>query len=182
MRRRLLRLMATLSLVTLAGATTMACDPGVYEDEKPDAGGNKKPDAGTTPPTIDAGSACEPLGNTTLSGRHNAGTSCQNCHGSGVGGAPIFTLGGTLYGTPNGVGAIAGATVVVTDANGQVQKLTSATNGNFWSIAPMAYPIQVSASNCPDTKPMLGAVSAQGDCNSVGCHAQNAPSGRVHLP
>ncbi|SRR6266545_5035661 len=180
MRRRLLWLAATLTL-----ATSLACDPGVYEDGA---------DAGTTtadPPDAAAPSnapdgtpqaACEPQSTEQFDGRHNAGTGCQNCHGTGVGGAPIFTLGGTLYGTPTGVGAIVGATITITDANGQTQKLISANNGNFWSKEPIAYPIKVSASLCPDTKPMVTEVTSPGDCNSSGCHALSAPSGRVHLP
>ena len=177
MRRRLLWLAATLML-----STSLACDPGVYEDGA-DAGGQSAPDAAlVTGPDATVQAQCEEKSNMGLDGRHNAGTACQNCHGTGVGGAPIFTMGGTLSGTSTGVGAIVGATIIITDANGQEHKIISANNGNFWSKQPLAYPIKVSASLCPDTKPMITEVTEPGDCNSSGCHALNAPSGRVHLP
>jgi hypothetical protein len=167
-------MVAMFSLVLIA-----ACDPGVYVDpELTDAGA-----AADSAPAADTNTtaACEEPSTALPNGRHNAGASCAACHSTGVG-AKKFTLAGTLYASKTGVGSISGATIIVTDANGGVHKLISAANGNFYATEPLAYPVTVSVSKCPDTVPMVSPVTSGGDCNAGGCHALNAPSGRVHLP
>jgi hypothetical protein len=154
-----------------------------------DDGGAPAPvaDGATTPaplddlggaPATDAATACDtPQSTASLSapsGHHNAGLECQGCHAGG--GAPTFSLGGTLYDSLGGSNAIAGATIHVTDANGASLAIVTAANGNFWSTTPLVYPLKVSASLCPSTQPMMGAV-ANGACNS--CHGSTF---RVHLP
>ena len=90
----------------------------------------------------------------------------------------LFTLAGTLYGAAASTTPIAGATIRVTDANGVTQKLVTAANGNFWATGAVAYPVQVAASRCPSTTPMVSAVNASGaSCN--GCHNSGS---RIHLP
>jgi cytochrome c5 len=186
MRRRWLKLMTTLAAATMCAALG-ACDPGVYQEGQADAGGTSTPPPTTTPPPSDqpdaggASAQCEPLSTQQLDGRHNVGQPCQGCHGTGVGGAPKFTMGGTVYQTQQGVGAIQGATIIVTGADGKVQKAISANNGNFWTVDPIAYPATVSASLCPDTKPMVTQIT-DGDCNSGNCHGPQAAVGRVHVP
>jgi hypothetical protein len=179
-----MRRLALFTMLTTLSAIA-GCDPGVHvdaDDDAPDASTIQQFDAATGP-QIDAATAaaCEQPNPTIPDGKHNAGQACLNCH-SASGGAPPFTIGGTLYATKTGVGAIQGATIIVTDANGVDIKLTSGTLGNFYSTVPMAYPIKVKASLCPDTVPMFASVTSPGDCNAGGCHALNAPSGRVHLP
>ena len=61
-------------------------------------------------PAGDLAVVCDTLQSTaglsTPSGRHNAGLECQGCHAGG--GAPTFTLGGTLYSAATGGAAVAG--------------------------------------------------------------------------
>ena len=123
--------------------------------------------------------ACDKLQSTaglsTPSGRHNAGQECQGCHAGG--GAPTFTLGGTLYSAASGGAAVAGATINVTDAAGKQVKIISAQNGNFWTTTPLTFPIKVDASLCPATLPMNATVGGNGACNN--CHGSTF---RVHVP
>jgi hypothetical protein len=133
-----------------------------------------------TPPGADMAVACNTVQSTAglsdPSGHHNAGLDCQGCHGPG-GGAPTFYVGGTLYNSVNGAAPVAGATINVTDANGQKLKIVTATNGNFWTSTAVAYPITVNASLCPNTLAMSASVSGNGACNN--CHNSTF---RVHVP
>jgi hypothetical protein len=93
-----------------------------------------------------------------------------------------FTIAGTLYSTANGGAAIAGATVVVTDNNGQKLQLVTCTNGNFYTTTPVAFPVRLEASDCPPTQQM-SATASKGSCNTGGClslerHAHSSPVGR----
>ncbi len=139
------------------------------------------PDAAPGAPDAEAAANCaEPvLG--VPSGEHNAGQPCQPCHGPG-GNAPLWSLGGTLYTSAAGTSPLSGATIRVSDADGQTLDLVTAANGNFWTSAPVAFPITVLATRCPDSVPMIAPVASPGDCNSAGCHSAGAPSGRIHLP
>jgi hypothetical protein len=120
--------------------------------------------------------ACDNLATTTASGQHNAGQDCQSCHAAG-GGAPTFTIGGTLYSAVSGGTAVTGGTINVTDAAGKTVKLVSAKNGNFWSTAALTFPVKVNASLCPATVPMSATVGGNGACNN--CHNSTF---RVHVP
>jgi hypothetical protein len=175
------------TVATLVLALAAGCDPGVYDPGAGDDDG--VPDAAQALPDADPNAPdaapqqqnCEPLAQTNQSGEHNPGTACMTCHVQG-GVGPAFTLGGTLYASSQGGTPVVGGTIIVKDANNVTIKLVSAQNGNFWSTQAIAYPITVSASLCPDTIPMVSQVAAPGDCNAAGCHAQNAPFGRVHVP
>ncbi len=166
------------SKVAFALLALAACDVGSVE---PLETGTDAPAITTDAPSTDGDSvACEPAATNLPNGEHNPGQPCLTCHGPG-GEGPRFTLGGTIFSTAQGGVAVAGATVVVVDANNVTTRLISASNGNFYSNATLALPLRVSASKCPETKPMIGAIaSAQdGDCNS--CH-QPGTSGRIYLP
>jgi cytochrome c5 len=170
--------LAALTATALAGA----CDPGVYEAPEIDAAVGGNPDAAVGGNPDAAGSACEEPSTLGLDGHHLAGNACQSCHYTGANGAPQFTLAGTLYNNSTGATGVPNATIIVTDANNVEHKIITGTFGNFWSRENLVYPIKVSASLCPTSLPMVSTVAGPGDCNSSGCHAQGAPSGRVHLP
>ncbi|MBV8756234.1 MAG: hypothetical protein JO257_03095 [Deltaproteobacteria bacterium] len=110
-------------------------------------------------------------------GHHNPGQDCMNgCHNHG------FTLSGTIYTSVNSNTAVVGATVVATDANNQVIKMVTATNGNFYTTSPVTFPVTVLATECPNITPMSAQLtSGQGGCNKVGCHTAGA-QGHIHLP
>jgi hypothetical protein len=120
--------------------------------------------------------ACDNLAATTATGQHNAGQDCQSCHAAG-GGAPTFTMGGTLYSAASGGTAVTGGTINVTDAAGKTVKLVSAKNGNFWTTTALTFPVKVNASLCPATVPMSATVGGNGACNN--CHNSTF---RVHVP
>lgn len=142
-----------------------------------DGGGDGAVDSGAARPDA-AAAACSPAVATSASGQHNAGLECMVCHGAG-GGAPRFTLGGTLYVDAVGSAPVVGATVQVIGANGARLNLVTARNGNFWATQAVAYPVKVVASRCPTSVPMITAVAAPGGCNAGGCHGGGM---RIHLP
>ncbi len=122
--------------------------------------------------------ACEPVASQLPNGEHNPGQACLTCHNGQT--ATRFTLGGTVFTTAQSATPVPAATIVVTDANNVVTKLVTASNGNFYSSRTFVYPVKVTASKCPDTRPMIAEVAtAGGDCNT--CH-QPGQSGRVFLP
>jgi hypothetical protein len=172
-------MLATLVLAACGVGEITGPPPG-----SPDAAAGGPDGGGGTDAQVQAGSpdaapaACKPAVATTASGQHNPGTACLSCHRAG-GGAPTWTLAGTLYDRSAGGTAIAGATITVTDANGATFDLVSARNGNFWTSQPVAMPATIVASMCPDTVPMISTLSS-GDCNS--CHTGGGSPGRVHLP
>ena len=160
-----------------AFASLASCTP----QEPGDGGGDSPADEVDAAPVAgpDAGPApvCEETATQLPNPKHNAGLACLSCH-SGTGVAPKWTVAGTLFTNAQGSAPIAGATVLITDANGVTTKLVTASNGNFYTSKAMAFPVRVGASKCPDTKMMPGMIMT-GDCNS--CH-QAATTGRIHLP
>lgn len=150
-------------------------------DETPaDAGTSTSGDGGSTVAGPDAAVfACrDKVAVDTLSnGNHNAGQDClQGCHNHG------FSLAGTLYTTAGGGTAVRGGTITVVDANGQTFDVVSQLNGNFYTTKPVTFPVKVTASLCPDIKPMSASIpSGSGGCNKSGCHTA-AAAGRVHVP
>ena len=108
-------------------------------------------------------------------GHHFSGRDCmEGCHNHG------FTLAGTLYTNATGNTAFMGATITVTDANNVKTNLLVRQNGNFYSSQNFAFPVKVRASSCPLGKDMV-ATSANGRCNSAGCHAQSGGI-QMHRP
>jgi hypothetical protein len=139
---------------------------------------------GSATPTVDAapdaGRTCEPPVQNVGDGHHFPGENCLGCHDDNLSdGAPAFTLGGTLYNGPSGVKPTPNATIIVVDAANRKYFLPTQQNGNFYSSAAMVFPVTVSASQCPKTKPMV-ALSV-GNCNSGSCHGAGSPTGRVYL-
>jgi len=148
--------------VTTAGTPQVTTDATAAED----GGGEVTPDATAADPN------CSPAAAPNGNGQHNAGTSCidQGCHDGG-GPPPKWTLSGTLYTDIEGTTPLAGGTIIFTDANAQEIKLITASNGNFYTGDPIAFPITVKGSRCPNTVPMIAPVTAaQGSCNLAGCH------------
>ena len=172
------------ALISFASAL-VACDVGLV----PPAGarGGDGPDggaAGSAPDRTGGGAdggapveiACDPQVESGESGEHNAGQPCLACHGNGEG--PDFSLAGTVYGSLGGGAPVVGATIHVTDADGVEYIAVSARNGNFWLREAITFPVQVRASACPSTQPMI-APSATGNCNAGGCHDADF---RIYLP
>ncbi len=137
--------------------------------------GSNQMDAGVT---LDAPAfACRNKVTTYGSGHHNAGQNCMSsCHDHG------FSLAGTLYSAVNGTTPQAGATITAIDANGATIDLVAQQNGNFYTTQAVAFPVSVTASECPTIAPMTSKVtSADGGCNKSGCHVAGAV-GVIHLP
>lgn len=111
-------------------------------------------------------------------GHHNPGQDCQsNCHNHG------FYMSGTLYASAGGGQPVVGASITFVDATGATGDMHTNLNGNFWWSLPVAFPVTIIASSCPDIKPMTAAVSsADAGCNKTGCHAGSGGPGRIHLP
>ncbi|HUS65510.1 MAG TPA: hypothetical protein VMZ28_13255 [Kofleriaceae bacterium] len=158
----------------LAGADLkpVVADLSTSPDLKPLADLSSPPDLTTAP---DLAPACDKAVATINDGHHFAGADCGNCHLNGPN-PPKWTVSGTVYDSAGGANAIAGATITVTDANGQVLKLITALNGNFWTATPVVPPLKVKASRCPNIQNMV-APASEGHCN--GCHG---PGARIHLP
>jgi hypothetical protein len=102
----------------------------------------------------------------------------MGCH-DGTGSAPQWTIAGTLYDSANGGNALSAATIEVTDADGNVLQLATATNGNFYTDQAVSFPITVRASKCPSDAPMADPITGSGSCNQSGCHTSSMP---MHLP
>ena len=111
-------------------------------------------------------------------GHHNPGQNCQQaCHNHG------FFLSGTLFSSASGGPPVVGASITFIDANGVTGDMQTNLNGNFWWSLPVAFPVKIIASSCPDIQPMTAMVtSTGGGCNQSGCHSGAGGPGRVHLP
>jgi hypothetical protein len=108
------------------------------------------------------------------------GDDCLMCHRQGGAAAP-YTFAGTLYDATGAV-AVAGATIYVQDAAGNIATTITRPNGNFFTAEGFVqYPAKVFVSRCPDVLAMLGAVDeiTGANCNTSGCHTAGF---RVHLP
>jgi hypothetical protein len=110
---------------------------------------------------------------------------CLNCHapppaGSDAGPiAPPFTIGGTLFSAVTGGTAVAQATIHLVDGANNDIKLSTATNGNFWTTQAITFPVKVRASLCPNTDQSMASQVSAGNCNMTGCHTSTF---QVHLP
>jgi hypothetical protein len=133
-----------------------ACDPGSLYDG---------PITGSDGGVI----LCSPEEAVNGDGHHNGGTGClaAGCHRNG--GGPSFSVAGTMFDTSRGGAPIGGATIVITDGDGNRFNLVTAANGNFYSLEPMVFPLLAKASQCPEDNHMV-SLSNSGDCNQQGCH------------
>jgi hypothetical protein len=109
------------------------------------------------------------------------GDDCLMCHHQGTGATP-FTFAGTLYDGQLGAHPIAGATIYVEDAAGNVSTAITHAQGNFYATTGFVmYPAKAFASLCPNVVPMVSPVDAMtgANCNTAGCHTADF---RAHLP
>jgi hypothetical protein len=116
------------------------------------------------------------------------GGACIACHTERDEG-PTFSIAGTLFPTAkeqddcNGVDASYGATVVITDANGEESRLKVNGAGNFFiEQRSIATPYRAKVVYNGLEREMVAAQTV-GDCNT--CHTENGASGapgRVYLP
>ena len=115
---------------------------------------------------------CDPQATAVDDGHHNPGEDCLMCHHQGgMDGAPPFTFAGTLFDSTGGGSPVAGATVHVIDALGTDVAVLTGTNGNFYTLELVTYPVVAFASLCPDVRPMLAPIAdGDGSCNHAGCH------------
>jgi hypothetical protein len=113
----------------------------------------------------------------------NPGMDCIACHARGEG--PGFTAAGTVFGAfgdADQCAGVSGATVVITDAKGQVHTATTGATGNFFLQANLAFPIHARVTWEGRTRAMVAA-QATADC--AGCHTQqglNGAPGRIVAP
>lgn len=101
----------------------------------------------------------------------------ENCLASGCHSGQ-FSVAGTVFATPNATASegLANVTVLVTDANGVVDTLTSNAAGNFYSRAALALPLRsVAVVRDGVRTPMAGR--PDGACAS--CHALGSATGAV---
>ena len=172
--------------LALAAATTACTVEG--SDSSADAGA---PDAFAFPDHVDAGPrrdgggsagvdatqfdaavpACLDSVSSRLSGHHNAGQPCLDCHGD-------FGAAGTLFSNAQGDSPIVGSHVQIIDANGKLFEMVTATNGNFWTRDRVKEPVTAFTSDCP-TLILMGSPAPSGNCNQAGCHDAGS---RIHLP
>jgi hypothetical protein len=124
---------------------------------------------------------CTPEAPANGNGQHNAGANCGsgNCH-DGLGAPPKWSLAGTLYVDPEGSAPVVGGTLVVLDSEGTELVLTTATNGNFYTLEPLVFPLTIKASRCPNSLSMKAEVPGDlQSCNQGGCHEAGK---RIYLP
>jgi len=153
------------------GGSAIGATDGASPIAASGGGGGGPTDAGSA---ADLASSCIALTAAPSSGHHNAGQACAGCHDGAN--ATLWTASGTLYNAVSGGSAIAGATIVLTDANNQEVRIVTSSNGNFYTQTALAYPVTARASGCPNDVAMVSK-AASGDCNS--CHNSTL---RVHLP
>jgi hypothetical protein len=130
------------------------------------------------PPTCDNPAVAPDTGVCTGTGK--PGSDCLMCHHQG-GIATPYTYAGTLYDAA-GVAPVAGATIYLQDAVGNVATAVTRPNGNFFtSVGFVMYPAKAFVSLCPTVIEMVGPVdqTTGADCNTSGCHTAGF---RVHLP
>ena len=92
---------------------------------------------------------------------HNSGRDCTSCHDD-------VEYAGTIYSDASGSSRVSGATIVVTQNNGDVITMISDRSGNFWSNsgnAGVGYSVAIPGNSVDMVvKPTSGA------CSSGGCH------------
>jgi hypothetical protein len=117
------------------------------------------------------------------------GQACIACHSRDPG-APVFTIAGTVYATAHepdmclgGTGSAAGASVVVTDANGASYTIAVGASGNFSLSTSIPLPYKAKVLGAGGGVRTMAAAQTNGDCNV--CHTENGASGapgRVFAP
>lgn len=176
--------LSALALPALASVVALSCNVGDVSEGGPNVASDAAAavtDGGGEADALAADPDCEPAATPNGNGQHNAGISCivGGCH-DGASGPPLWTLAGTLYTDLEGTTPLAGGTLIFTDANDQEIKLTTASNGNFYTGDAIAFPVKVKASRCPNSLSMdMAITTAQASCNQAGCHAAG---NRIYVP
>jgi hypothetical protein len=186
-----------LALGGCSGGSAVAADAGATDGRPPsttDGGLPPKTDGGlptTTPPPDPAFSAPPTCtSKRTWSGGNsilmNPGKACLACHNGGQ--AHAFGIGGTVYPTAHepdlcyGADGANGATVVITDADGNEIPLSPTSTGNIVYGSPVSVPYRAKVVFMGRERAM-STPQTSGDCN--GCHTQNGAMGapgRILLP
>ena len=126
---------AVLIAIALAGCLSVGDPPGMGSNNNPDGGGGGGNVDAPKLMWVDAAPGTPnnlPCKNTVSPapqlGHHNTGQSCmQSCHNHG------FTVAGTLYTNDTGNTGFAGATISLTQNNGQTMDLVVNSDGNFYT-------------------------------------------------
>jgi mono/diheme cytochrome c family protein len=111
------------------------------------------------------------------------GGDCIGCHAQGEG--PRFILAGTVMGglkDDTNCGGIAGATVVITGADGRTLTMTTNAAGNFFSQVGVVMPYTAKVSFQGKERSM---VTPRSDGNCMSCHTAeglNGAPGRIVAP
>lgn len=142
---------------------TAACDGVLHEKSAgEDAGALAEVQA---PP-------CDPPATPTTDGHHHPGEDCLMCHHQGgAEGAPPFTFAGTMFASPGGIAPLAGGSFHLIDALGTDTLVETQSNGNFYSMGLVTFPVVAFRSLCPDVVQMQSPITeTDGSCNRSGCH------------
>lgn len=115
----------------------------------------------------EANEGCEPGSCDGEGGQMLPGSDCLACHDGSGEEAPRWTAAGTAFADPDGLSPLDGATVRITDANGDVVELTTNAAGNFYTSQSLAFPIDAEIDAAGETRSMGSSVDV-GGCNS--CH------------
>jgi len=106
---------------------------------------------------------------------HRYGQKCFACHG-GSGIAPEMAFAGTVFAVPNEDIPVAGATITITDANGDSRSTPSNCAGNFYvlkeawdPVYPLRAEIECTLPNGETRRSLMGTrINRDGGCAS--CH------------
>ena len=99
---------------------------------------------------------------------HNSGKNCNGCHDD-------VEYSGTIYSDAAGSSRVSGASIVVTENNGNIITMISDNSGNFWSNSGNAgagYSVTI-----PGNSTNMVVKPTSGACSSGGCH----DSSRVYI-
>lgn len=102
------------------------------------------------------------------------GADCISCHTRGGPGEGILTVAGTVFTNRYGIDPLSGATIRVTDANGDVVTLQSNSVGNFLSSQSVTPPLTAELEVDGQIRAMGRSVET-GACNS--CHTCDGVAG-----
>ena len=168
-RAALLVVMVLVALCAVATLGTTACTPDPVHSQQVD-------DLGPEPdPNVHPGP------------EHRPGQPCVVCHGGrGPAGGQQFSVGGTVYRSPDDPTPVGGAIVHLVDANGATKDFQTNNAGNFYAFVSSwnpVYPVRVTINPGQDSEyQMRTHVGRDGSC--AGCHKeQPGPDspGRVWL-
>jgi hypothetical protein len=142
----------------------VACD-GVLREKT-----GSEPDAGVLGEIV--APPCDLPATPTGDGHHFAGEDCVMCHHQGgMDGAPPFTFAGTMFDSAGGTAPVAGGTFHLIDALGTDVVVQTETNGNFYSLELLTFPVIAFRTQCPDVVRMLAPINdTDASCNKSGCH------------